>query len=595
MVQQVATTRLDIAAPSGTSIDADVKTNEGEGNHFSLQLADAQSGHNAPVVRSSKAERSDKFSIPEPAKPASVQAPQDDDVVTDENIAVDVVEEQIGQEVDQDLLRFLRQLNQNNGGYDPTDTSGKKQDGGILQNLNGDEPEIDRDSVVSILNDSHEQTPDNTGVTGDFLASIHRAQSDNTPETPETDVTEVDIEFENLLGINYSAESQEVQDNEKPIVFSTFTQPEQSQPSEGIQENDDALIGSLDEPIIEIENLVNTEQLESVALHQPVIETPTTQSQQPDSSLLSTQRGVSDNNIEQDVESTVNPVNEIVVQSLLQASPEQQENAFNQISAVAGLNVAEKAAKDFVAGLKAGFEDIKARYQAGQDVSNDLTQLVSQVAESLQESGQLTEQQLSQVTQAVGQYSQTYASQGDGAFQSLLTRADGRIGAAALGVEQLEANKTAQHNSAFEKAVNLAKPEAAVQLAEKVSFAVNARNLVADIRLDPADLGSVQARVSLQGDQATVNFVTQSQQARDLLEQQTPKLRELLDEQGIELGQSSVQQESQQTQDGESGGSLASNNASGQPVNSVGAEASLEEIAESPINNGHVGAIDYFV
>jgi len=73
---------------------------------------------------------------------------------------------------------------------------------------------------------------------------------------------------------------------------------------------------------------------------------------------------------------------------------------------------------------------------------------------------------------------------------------------------------------------------------------INSRNISAEIRLDPPDLGGMNIKVNLSGDSASVSFIVQSQHARDALDQAVPRLREMLEEHGIELGQSSVHQES---------------------------------------------------
>ncbi|QTH63768.1 flagellar hook-length control protein FliK [Psychrosphaera ytuae] len=67
-----------------------------------------------------------------------------------------------------------------------------------------------------------------------------------------------------------------------------------------------------------------------------------------------------------------------------------------------------------------------------------------------------------------------------------------------------------------------------------------ARNMKSvDIRLDPPELGSIQVKLSL-GEQANVSFVVSTQQAKDALEDSLPKLREMLEKQGMELGNSDV-------------------------------------------------------
>ena len=146
--------------------------------------------------------------------------------------------------------------------------------------------------------------------------------------------------------------------------------------------------------------------------------------------------------------------------------------------------------------------------------------------------------------------------------------------------------------SAFDKAVNITQPEGHQQLVEKVRWMVNSNNLQADIRLDPPDLGSMKVRVSLSGETASVNIVVQSQQARDVFEQSAPRLKEMLQEQGIQLGQSSVQQEQQSNQQGDE---LASGRGG---FNDELFDES-DNVIEQPILNGrlsnHPGSIDYFV
>ena len=85
---------------------------------------------------------------------------------------------------------------------------------------------------------------------------------------------------------------------------------------------------------------------------------------------------------------------------------------------------------------------------------------------------------------------------------------------------------------------------------------------VAEIRLDPAELGQMQIRVNLQQDQATVQFIVQQQHAKELLEQQMPRLREMMQQQGIQLGEGNVQQQRQG--DGQASAQRDGNPGSGQ-------------------------------
>ncbi|WP_244369648.1 flagellar hook-length control protein FliK [Pseudoalteromonas xiamenensis] len=108
------------------------------------------------------------------------------------------------------------------------------------------------------------------------------------------------------------------------------------------------------------------------------------------------------------------------------------------------------------------------------------------------------------------------------------------------------------------QAMNIARQDAAKELQNRVSMMLNLNNKEAEIRLDPPELGSMQIRIRSDAEQAQVNFVVQNQQAKELLEQSMPKLREMLAEQGINLGESSIEQGFAGNQgDGESMGQQA--------------------------------------
>lgn len=88
------------------------------------------------------------------------------------------------------------------------------------------------------------------------------------------------------------------------------------------------------------------------------------------------------------------------------------------------------------------------------------------------------------------------------------------------------------------------------QAGEDVHERINmmmAKNLkYVDIRLDPPELGKLQIKLSINQDQASVQFTVNNHQARDIVEQAMPRLREMLQQQGLQLAQSSVQQDSSQ-------------------------------------------------
>ena len=139
----------------------------------------------------------------------------------------------------------------------------------------------------------------------------------------------------------------------------------------------------------------------------------------------------------------------------------------------------------------------------------------------------------------------------------------------ALDVQTMHTQTTAQTQTQSKsvnvdpgvmQAINIIKSDAAKMLQERVSALLNINNKEAEIRLDPPEMGSMQIRIRSDAEQAQINFVVQNQQAKEALEQSMPRLREMLAQQGIELGESSIQQgnpEQQQEQSGQ--GQLAGN------------------------------------
>ncbi len=113
-----------------------------------------------------------------------------------------------------------------------------------------------------------------------------------------------------------------------------------------------------------------------------------------------------------------------------------------------------------------------------------------------------------------------------------------------------EMTKGQQAADGLDKPVNVQRPEGQQQLSEKVRWMINSRSSLAEIRLDPPELGSMQVRVNISGDTANVNFVVQTQHAKDALAEAENRLRDMLAEQGITLGESFVQHQNAQ-QDGD--------------------------------------------
>ncbi|MBR9787904.1 MAG: flagellar hook-length control protein FliK [Vibrionaceae bacterium] len=92
--------------------------------------------------------------------------------------------------------------------------------------------------------------------------------------------------------------------------------------------------------------------------------------------------------------------------------------------------------------------------------------------------------------------------------------------------------------------LQLTKELANDQVAEKVQMMMSKNLKSLDIRLDPPELGRMQIRMTMNSDLANVHFTVTNPQARDIIEQTLPRLREMLAQQGLQLADSSVQQQS---------------------------------------------------
>ena len=82
------------------------------------------------------------------------------------------------------------------------------------------------------------------------------------------------------------------------------------------------------------------------------------------------------------------------------------------------------------------------------------------------------------------------------------------------------------------------------RLNERVVMMANNRLQNVDLRLSPAELGPLRVKVSVEDGTANVSFVAQHAVTRDAIEQALPRLRTLLEQNGIDLGNTSVDQHS---------------------------------------------------
>jgi flagellar hook-length control protein FliK len=83
-------------------------------------------------------------------------------------------------------------------------------------------------------------------------------------------------------------------------------------------------------------------------------------------------------------------------------------------------------------------------------------------------------------------------------------------------------------------------PDWSQALGQKVVWMVQGAQQTATLILNPPDLGPMQVTLNVSNNQATANFTAHQPEVRHALEAAMPRLREMLNEAGIQLGQSSV-------------------------------------------------------
>ncbi|TNI02397.1 flagellar hook-length control protein FliK [Aeromonas jandaei] len=145
------------------------------------------------------------------------------------------------------------------------------------------------------------------------------------------------------------------------------------------------------------------------------------------------------------------------------------------------------------------------------------------------------------VTEATSESSQSQSVQHSQNSQPQVQVAENRIPSAAEGAQRREPQNLPH--------LKLAGQEAPAELHQKVNLMLADKLQQAEIQLDPIGLGKMKIQIQLDASsQASVHFVVQHGQTREMLEQAMPRLRDMLAGQGIQLGQTQVQHQSQQQQ-----------------------------------------------
>ena len=108
--------------------------------------------------------------------------------------------------------------------------------------------------------------------------------------------------------------------------------------------------------------------------------------------------------------------------------------------------------------------------------------------------------------------------------------------------------QTQANNNLLEAPLDIQSKQAASAIGERVMMMISQSKQEVQIRLDPAELGSIFIKAHVHQDQVQLNIQTQAGLSKEIIEQNMPRLREQLAQQGLQLGEANVEQQPQQSQ-----------------------------------------------
>ncbi|MBT8439665.1 MAG: flagellar hook-length control protein FliK [Gammaproteobacteria bacterium] len=139
-------------------------------------------------------------------------------------------------------------------------------------------------------------------------------------------------------------------------------------------------------------------------------------------------------------------------------------------------------------------------------------------------------------------------------------------------------------------------------MGKQVVWMVNQNISRAEIRLNPANLGPIEVRIDMDNDQVNVAFTSRHAEVREAVEQALPRLREMLEEKGLNLSDADVSQHSFEQQHS-STFAEGNEHASGLPSGTfTNAEDDQQAIDSSQTGLGsegdyglHEGLVDFYI
>ena len=134
---------------------------------------------------------------------------------------------------------------------------------------------------------------------------------------------------------------------------------------------------------------------------------------------------------------------------------------------------------------------------------------------------------------------------------------------------------------------------------QRVTWVATNTQQIAHLHLNPPNLGPLEVRISLASDQATAVFTSPHAVVREAIEAALPRLREMLADNGLSLGNVNVSSESfQQQQQAQSNQSEHQRHDPFRELQRIAASASNAQVNAqgiAPIASGNNGLVDIFV
>ncbi|MBU0688765.1 MAG: flagellar hook-length control protein FliK [Gammaproteobacteria bacterium] len=137
----------------------------------------------------------------------------------------------------------------------------------------------------------------------------------------------------------------------------------------------------------------------------------------------------------------------------------------------------------------------------------------------------------------------------------------------------------------------LNQPQWADDFSQKVTWMATQRSQSAQLHLNPAQLGPLEVSLKLNGDQATVQFTSAHAAVREAIEQSIPRLRDMLADSGISLGNTTVSDQApREQQQREQAGSTSGDNSADNSL-----ESDSVQMQTTTRLSRHDGVVDTFV